>query len=161
MTPVAETPPPPVSPKLVGMKKIEPKPKKVEIVKPKEQEPEKPKQVAMLTPASGPQATDAQAMNAALTEPLFDADYLRNPPPAYPSAARRGNIEGKVLLKVDVSQEGTAEQVEVARSSGSRLLDEAARVAVEQWRFVPAHRGSEKVAANVIVPIIFKIKEQP
>jgi protein TonB len=154
--PVAETPPP-VLPKMVGMKKIQP-PKEMEAKKSPEPKPEKPKQMAMLAPASGPQSQEAEAKNAAITQPVFDASYLRNPPPAYPPAARRRNVEGKVLLKVDVSQEGNAAHVEIALSSGSGLLDEAALKAVERWRFIPARRGSEKIAADVTVPIIFKIE---
>lgn len=144
---------PPVPLHKDGMKKV---PKKPEHVKP--QQPEQ-QDVASLAPASGPQAAKAEAVNAALTEPVFEADYLRNTPPSYPPSARRRHVEGKVLLKVSVSDAGEVEKVEIDRSSGSEALDEAAREAVQRWRFVPARRGSEKVAADVIVPIIFQIKE--
>jgi protein TonB len=148
----------PIPPKPEGMKKIQPK---KEVVRKKvEPEQEKQKQVAQLSSASGPQAADADAENAALMQPVFNAEYLRNPAPAYPQAARRRGVEGRVLLGVDVSSEGTAERVMVKHSSGSEVLDDAARQAVERWRFIPARRGSEKVAASVTVPIIFKIKER-
>jgi protein TonB len=154
--PVVEIPKP-VPPKPVGMKKI---PQKKEVVrKPPEPQEEKPKQIAQPAPASGPQAAGAEARNAALTQPAFDAAYLRNPPPVYPQTARRRAVEGKVVLSVDVSSSGTPEHVSIRHSSGSDILDEAARQAVERWRFVPARRGSEQLAANVTVPIIFKIKE--
>ncbi len=92
----------------------------------------------------------------ALTAARFDADYLHNPAPAYPAQSRRLKEEGTVLLLVRVSVEGTPLSVEIRNSSGFERLDEAGLQAVRQWRFVPAKRGSENVAASVLVPIQFK-----
>jgi protein TonB len=92
----------------------------------------------------------------ALTAARFDADYLHNPAPAYPAQSRRLKEEGTVLLLVRVSAEGAALSVEIRNSSGFERLDEAGLQAVRQWRFVPAKRGSENVAASVLVPIQFK-----
>ena len=92
----------------------------------------------------------------ALTAARFDADYLHNPAPAYPAQSRRLKEEGTVLLLVRVSVEGTPLSVEIRNSSGFERLDEAGLQAVRQWRFVPAKRGSETVAASVLVPIQFK-----
>jgi protein TonB len=63
-----------------------------------------------------------------------------------------------VLLRVLVSAAGHAQHVEVARSSGSPRLDDAAVEAVRRWRFVPAKRGSEAIAASVHVPIVFSLR---
>lgn len=93
-----------------------------------------------------------------ITGARFDADYLSNPKPAYPSASRRLGEEGKVLLRVHVSAEGTALAVEIKTSSGFARLDEAARAAVAHWRFVPAKRGSEPVDSWVAVPIVFSLQ---
>ena len=92
----------------------------------------------------------------ALTVARFDADYLHNPAPAYPSQSRRLKEEGTVLLLVRVSAEGAPLSVEIRTSSGFERLDEAGLQAVRQWRFVPAKRGNESVAASVLVPIQFK-----
>jgi protein TonB len=92
----------------------------------------------------------------ALTAARFDADYLHNPAPAYPAQSRRLKEEGTVLLLVRVSVEGAALSVEIRNSSGFERLDEAGLQAVRQWRFVPAKRGNENVAASVLVPIQFK-----
>jgi protein TonB len=91
-----------------------------------------------------------------LTAARFDADYLHNPAPAYPAQSRRLKEEGTVLLLVRVSVEGTPLSVEVRNTSGFERLDEAGLQAVRQWRFVPAKRGGENVAASVLVPIQFK-----
>ncbi|NDY95942.1 energy transducer TonB [Wenzhouxiangella limi] len=44
----------------------------------------------------------------------------------YPEAARRQNIEGSLVLSVDILPDGGIDQVRVLRSSGHAVLDEAA-----------------------------------
>ncbi|WP_240327690.1 energy transducer TonB [Dechloromonas sp. HYN0024] len=111
--------------------------------------------------APQPPAPPPQPVVAAPPAPLavvaarFDADYLHNPKPVYPALSRRMNEEGKVLLKVRVSAQGTALDVAISKSSGFPRLDAAAVDAVGRWRFVPARRGDEAVDSSVIVPITF------
>lgn len=100
----------------------------------------------------------ARAAPAPTTTPAFDAAYLRNPPPRYPPAARRSGDQGTVLLRVLVSADGAAAQVELDRSSGSSLLDGAALDAVRGWRFVPARRGVQNIADWVQVPVVFRLE---
>ncbi len=94
----------------------------------------------------------------AMTAARFDADYLSNPKPVYPASSRRLGEEGKVLLRVHVNAEGAAMVVEIKNSCGFPRLDEAARSAVERWRFVPARRGSEAVDSWVAVPVVFSLQ---
>lgn len=109
------------------------------------------------TPPSAPHASApaAAASPTAFVPPIFNAAYLENPPPSYPPASRRFGETGHVLLRVFVSATGRAEQIELKTSSGFDRLDDAARAAVTRWRFVPARRGDEPVAAWVLVPITF------
>lgn len=113
--------------------------------------------VAPQPPAPPPQPMAAAPSPApvAVVAARFDADYLHNPKPVYPALSRRMNEEGKVLLKVRVSAQGTALDVAVSKSSGFARLDAAATEAVIRWRFVPAKRGDEAVDSSVIVPITF------
>lgn len=87
----------------------------------------------------------------------FDADYLQNPRPAYPPMSRRLGEQGKVVLRVRVSSQGSPLSVEIKESSGFPRLDEAARNAVERWRFVPARQGAEAIEASVLVPLNFTL----
>ena len=103
------------------------------------------------------QEVPVPSTDIAVTEARFDADYLQNPAPAYPALSRRQGEEGKVLLVVRVSAQGAAEQVQIKQSSGHSRLDEAALNALRQWRFVPARRGEEPIAASVVVPIVFRL----
>ncbi len=100
----------------------------------------------------------AKAPPPVITPPAFNASYLRNPPPAYPAAARRNGEEGTVLLRVLVGRDGMPQKVEVDQSSRSRALDRAALDAVKDWRFVPARRGVENVEAWVRVPVSFRLE---
>ncbi len=93
-----------------------------------------------------------------ITPPQFNADYLHNPAPTYPSLSRRMGEQGKVLVRVLVSAEGLVERIELKNSSGSRRLDQAALDAVKQWKFVPARQGELKVSAWVLVPIAFTLQ---
>ncbi|HEY8069685.1 MAG TPA: TonB family protein [Burkholderiales bacterium] len=95
---------------------------------------------------------------APLTQPIFNADYLDNPAPAYPPLSRRMREEGRVILRVLVSVRGTADEVQVRTTSGSARLDEAARGTVRTWKFVPAKRGADPVAAWVLIPISFRLE---
>lgn len=92
-------------------------------------------------------------------QPRFDADYLDNPKPAYPPLSRRMGEEGRVVLRVQVATNGLPTEVAIQTTSGSARLDQAAFEAVRRWKFVPARRGDETVAAWVLVPIVFSLKE--
>jgi protein TonB len=111
-------------------------------------------------PAPPPAAAPIGAVPAlvAITAARFDADYLHNPKPVYPHASRRLGEQGKVLLRVYVSAAGLAEKVEVKLGSGFARLDQAAEEAVGRWRFVPARRGEQAIAAWVQVPITFQLE---
>jgi protein TonB len=117
------------------------------------------------TTQTAPSAAVAAAVTRApaappvpISAPRFDAAYLHNPAPEYPLQARRLRERGTVLLRVEVSAQGGALQVLIERGSGWQLLDAAALRAVKRWRFEPARRGREPVAAWVLVPIEFDLR---
>ncbi|RMD63666.1 MAG: energy transducer TonB [Alphaproteobacteria bacterium] len=80
-----------------------------------------------------------------------------NPPPRYPYLARRRGQEGRVVLRVVVGADGRVHAIRVHRSSGYRLLDEAALDAVKRWHFTPARRGGVPVTGTLDVPISFRL----
>jgi protein TonB len=110
-------------------------------------------------PGGPPGSAVGQGRAPATTPPLFDADYLHNPKPRYPAAAARLRESGRVLLTVAVSAAGVPDRVEIATSSGSPRLDQAALDTVRRWRFVPARQGDQPVAATVTVPLVFRLDE--
>jgi len=68
--------------------------------------------------------------------------------------------EGVVLLRVQVGTDGSAADVELARSSGYPLLDAAALEAVRRWRFEPAEVGGFPVSSQVDVPVRFSLEDR-
>jgi protein TonB len=122
---------------------------------------------APVEPVSAPQPTPPAAASPApsaptvehFTEANFKANYLSNPKPEYPSIAKSRGWTGKVMLRVQVSPEGTATSIEVETSSGHEMLDESAIDAVKKWKFIPAKKGETAVASAVIVPIVFSLRD--
>ena len=80
----------------------------------------------------------------------------QKPPPEYPPAALRNGQSGTVLVRVAVDASGLPTDVTLEKNSGSRDLDRAALEAVRKWRFQPAQRDGQPVAASLVIPIEFK-----
>lgn len=82
-----------------------------------------------------------------------------NPAPPYPADAYAQGLEGRVQLLVQIDARGRVQALEIAKSSGVASLDAAAVKAVRKWRFVPAERAGQPVAASVKVPVRFSIRK--
>ena len=79
--------------------------------------------------------------------------------PAYPERARMAGWEGVVVLRIQIKETGRPGSIEVVRSSGYGVLDEAAVDAVERWRFIPAKNSvsGQAVACYTSLPVVFKL----
>ncbi|MDP6412347.1 MAG: energy transducer TonB [Arenicellales bacterium] len=82
-----------------------------------------------------------------------------NPKPHYPLLARNKGIEGRVVVNVLVSAQGTVKTISVGQSSGSRLLDKAALQTVKKWRFHPVLHNGKAVPSSETIPVVFKLKD--
>ena len=101
----------------------------------------------------------AAAVNAGLAD--MTLEYVDTPPPQYPRIAESNGWEGLVLLRVRVGTDGYPIDVEIERSSGRAMLDQAARRTVlAQWRFRPAIRDGVAVEAIGRVPISFALHQR-
>lgn len=109
---------------------------------------------AVVTPSLAPAAAAETA-----TEPDYKAAYLNNPPPAYPMVARRNGLQGRVVLNVEVLASGVCGQINVHKSSGYTMLDEAALQTVKTWRFLPASQAGRAVDKWFMIPIQFSLKD--
>ncbi len=74
----------------------------------------------------------------------------------YPEAAKNANLEGVVMLQVDIDASGFVMDVKVIQSLGSGC-DEAAVNAMKQSTFSPAMAGTEAVPVRIRIPYRFKI----
>ena len=93
-----------------------------------------------------------------LVLPSSDADYLQNPKPPYPALSKRLGEQGKVIVRVLIGVDGTAQKTEIKQSSGFDRLDQAALATVLRWRYVPGKRAGVPEAMWFNVPISFVLE---
>lgn len=109
-------------------------------------------------PPPAPAVPPAPASPAKVELPSSDADYLQNPPPAYPPISKRLGEQGKVVVRVLIGPDGTAQKAEIRQSSGFERLDRAAMATVLRWRYVPGKRSGVAEAMWFNVPITFVLE---
>lgn len=107
-----------------------------------------------LIDAAATQKSGAGQGEVAATPPQVKIE----PRPEYPALARKRGQEGTVLVRCRVSTQGIVSGVELERSSGFRLLDEAALKAVSQWTFLPAMEAGKPVESAIVVPVQFRLE---
>jgi protein TonB len=152
-TPKVEPPPPPPPPKKQQLRKAPP-----------------PIQAAVPVPSTAPLSAPVETVAAAApaepapppppapVKPAFGGiGYKNNPAPDYPAQAARQGWQGTVLLRVKVLQSGAVDSIEVVRSSGKKLLDDAAVQTVQRWVFAPSTQGTTPIDGFATVPIEFKL----
>ncbi|MDQ6665467.1 MAG: M56 family metallopeptidase [Acidobacteriota bacterium] len=77
--------------------------------------------------------------------------------PAYTEDARDAKIQGTVSLTVEITPEGSAQNVQVIR--GIDLgLDTNAVSAVQQWRFQPGMKDGQAVTVAATIEVNFRLK---
>ena len=110
----------------------------------------------MDTPAPPP-APPAPPVAVADIGASVDISSKNMNPPRYPPAAARAQIEGTVILVIDVDANGNVTNVSVEKSSRNRDLDRAAMYAARKWRFNASVVNGQKAAGRVRVPVDFNM----
>jgi TonB family protein len=84
---------------------------------------------------------------------------LDNPRIDYPFLANVRGVEGRVTVRVEVLANGRPGKMWLKQSSGSGILDQNAQEQLKQWRFVPARKSGQPVAAWIDVPVQYRLSE--
>ena len=116
---------------------------------------------AVSTPDAAPQPAPPQAppVEPVVEPPRFQAASLVISDKDYPPAARRRGIEGRVLVRAEISATGECLRTEV-KSGSHFLLNQAAVEKVMQARFTPAKRGNQAVAGWTEVLVKFELNPE-
>lgn len=174
ITPPAPITPPKASPEPAPVKL---QPAKKPVVKPKQEQlaakspapaekkqtepaPEPPKpaeQVKESAPAPAATPKPAQAAPVALSSELA-VSCPKLTPPEYPAISRRMGEEGKLILRVELDENGHIDNAKVLNSSGYERLDAAALSAVKSWQCNPSLRDGQPVRAVALQPFNFVLQ---
>ena len=105
--------------------------------------------------------TDQNKSNSAIGALYKKADsLLENQPPDYPYLARKLGQQGKVSLNIQIMPNGKTGEIEIAKSSGHSLIDNAAKNAAESWKFFEKKELAFDKAISIAIDFEFIIKNQ-
>jgi TonB family protein len=76
--------------------------------------------------------------------------------PEYSEEARSAKLLGTVLLKLVVDTDGLAKNIQVLKSQGMGL-DEQAVIAITQWKFKPGTKDGAPIPVQAQIEINFKL----
>ncbi|MFN3637364.1 MAG: TonB family protein [Chloroherpetonaceae bacterium] len=76
----------------------------------------------------------------------------------YPMALRRAKIEGTVVARVFVDEQGNPLRISLIQPANKFLNEEVIRVLTEETKFKPAMVGNSPVRGAITIPVKFKIQ---
>ena len=83
--------------------------------------------------------------------------FVYQPTPAYPEEARQQGWEGTVTLHLELRADGTVGDVQVARSSGHKVLDTAAQETAKTWKHASVAQEGGPVRRWAEINLTFKL----
>jgi len=102
------------------------------------------------SPASAPPAQVPAPLESASLERIY---YVA---PAYPKAAEKDGLSGKVRVRLTVGTNGRVKAAEIVSSTPAGVFDQSVMSAVIRWRFKPAQVGGRAVESTTVVSVVFK-----
>ncbi len=81
---------------------------------------------------------------------------IYSPDPDYPDKERKARHKGTVLVDLVVGVDGLPRDLKISRTL-SKDFDRAAMDAVKKWKFSPATKGGNPVAAEIMVEVTFNL----
>ncbi len=92
-------------------------------------------------------------------EDVMAGRLIKKVAPEYPPQARQAEIQGKVVLRVQISKSGDVESIQML--SGHPMLVPAAIAAVKQWKYKPYLLNGEPVEVETQVTVNFTLADKP
>jgi len=113
--------------------------------------------VALLVACGGPPKSPApfELTDSSAPPQFLNFNECR---PIYPAEAKRNAEQGRVEMRVLIETSGTISQVEIAKSSGFPLLDQAAQSYARCLRYEPGRKDGRAVPMWFDVPVNFMLQ---
>lgn len=74
----------------------------------------------------------------------------------YPVSAKDAGVEGKVLVKAIIDEQGNVTETSILKSVNDDC-DKAAMDAIKKTKFTPGIKDNKPVKAEVTIPVMFKL----
>lgn len=107
--------------------------------------------------ATGDGGTAGDGTGKGVGDGAGSATEVYTPAPAYPSEARRRNIEGSVLVDLAIAADGSCSVRQIVESSGFGPLDEAVEKTVGHWKFRSAADDGRTDLLTRRIRFVFKL----
>jgi protein TonB len=112
-----------------------------------------------ITVRTGPTPPPQQQQQVAIADTAASGVTSTHTIPPYPMTAVRLSEEGRVMLHLTISAEGSVASASVTQSSGFTDLDQSAIAWVlAHWKYKPATRGGVAVASATDAAVVFSLK---
>ena len=111
------------------------------------------------TSIRGPEPNLSEGVDVKPQEVTRRPQWRKKVEPKYPSAARRAQKEGKVVLLATIDVDGKAKDIEVKEDTVGFGCARSAIDALEASRFNPAKKGEESVPIRISIPYQFKLED--
>jgi len=109
------------------------------------------------TPPPPPQPKPVNTRPIRVGGNVILAKLVYHPDPEYPTLARIAHVQGTVVLEAIIGKDGTIQELKVL--SGPALLVQAAREAVERWRYQPTLLNNQPVEVLTEISVRFTLAE--
>jgi TonB family protein len=106
-------------------------------------------------PANSSTAVDLPRIH--LPETTAARFLLKKVPPTYPSAAYAAGIQGDVLIRILIGGDGMV--TPLALVSGNSALEDAAKKAVSQWRYMTYQRNGKVMEVVTVARVRFRLSK--
>ncbi len=113
---------------------------------------------AQQTPAVGPTPTIFRYVEV-MPKANYDLSKYLSENIHYPDTARKYNIEGRVLIKFVVTEDGIISDCQILKGIGGGCDEEALRVIKNLPPWIPGKQDGKPVKVYYTLPIVFKLTD--
>jgi protein TonB len=95
------------------------------------------------------------SFGAPVSQGVVDANLIHKVDPMYPPQARVQGLTGSVVLEAEIGTDGAVRKVKVV--SGPAMLADAAKTAIQRWRYSPAQLDGKPVPTEKQITVVFRL----